>query len=139
MLIVLINVAIVHTLILPINARLAANPVDRLLTVKGMLMRRYAMNLSKKYKPKTCEKKMRCQSRILALLAILISGQAFAQYEMRKHSINSGGVVKSSASFELNSSMAQVDANQKSSAANASVSSGYWQQNNDLIFRNNFK
>ena len=97
------------------------------------------MNLSKKFKPKTCENKMRCQSRILALLAILISGQVFAQYEMRKHSINNGGVAKSSASFELNSSIAQVDANQKSSAASSSVSSGYWQQNNDLIFRNNFK
>ncbi len=78
------------------------------------------------------------------LLTGLFFGQAFAQLEMKKYSINSGSTVMQGAEFQMSSSVAQADASEKLSAGNYQVRGGFWNdsnltQNNDLIFKNSFE
>lgn len=72
------------------------------------------------------------------VFALLFTGQIFAQYELKKHSINSGGAVMTADGYELKASLAQVDASQPSSGGNYQLNSGFWPPNKDLIFKNKF-
>lgn len=65
--------------------------------------------------------------------------QSFAQYEIKKYTINSGGAQLSGGSFQLQSSIGQVDASNTQIGGDFSLSSGFWQENNDLIFKNGFE
>ncbi len=76
---------------------------------------------------------------ILILITGMAVSQAFAQYEMRSYSINSGGSKMTGGSYELNASIGQTDASDKLSAGNYSVNGGFWHENNDLIFKNGFE
>ncbi|MCF6287753.1 MAG: hypothetical protein L3J53_00765 [Proteobacteria bacterium] len=77
----------------------------------------------------------------LALLFLLGTAfsQAFAQYEMKKHTINSGGANMTGGNYELKSSIGQADASNTLSGGSFSLNGGFWQQNNDLIFKNDFE
>lgn len=77
--------------------------------------------------------------RKLLLLMVLATNQLFAAYEIRKYSINNGGSEIASQRFQLNGSIAQVDANATINSNNYQLSAGFWQQNTDLIFTNGFK
>ncbi len=85
-------------------------------------------NLSKH---KTVNKKI-----FFALLLLSILGQSFAQYEIRKHSINSGGSQLTGGSYEMRSSIGQADAGEQLSNGNYSLNGGFWHENRDLIFKN---
>ena len=76
---------------------------------------------------------------ILILVVGMAVSQAFAQYEMRKYSINSGGSKMTEGSYEMNASIGQTDASGKLSAGNYSLDGGFWHENNDLIFKNGFE
>ena len=73
------------------------------------------------------------------LLTLTVFSQAYAQLEMKKHTINSGGATMSGGGFELKASIGQVDSDDPSSGGNYSLSSGFWQQNTDLIFKDNLE
>lgn len=73
------------------------------------------------------------------IFLIFVSGQLLAALELKKHTINNAGSGSSSNRFELNSSMAQVDANSPIQTNRYELKSGFWQENTDLIFKNNFK
>lgn len=75
---------------------------------------------------------------ICLLLALAVIGQAYAQLELSKHTINNGGNVMTGGSFELKSSIGQVDASKPASGGDYQLNGGFWQQNNDLIFKNKF-
>lgn len=76
----------------------------------------------------------------LSLLVLcLVFSQSFAQFEIKKHTINSGGAKMTGGHYELRSSMGQVDASPKMSQGNYSLTGGFWQQNTDLIFKNGFE
>lgn len=74
----------------------------------------------------------------LLILGMVVS-QSYAQYEIKKYSINSGSKTMSKDQYELNSIIGQTDANKPLSAGDYSVSAGFMQENTDLIYRNGFK
>lgn len=76
---------------------------------------------------------------VLIFLIGTAFSQSFAQFEMRKHSINSGGTQMTGGGFEMKSGIGQVDASTTMSSADYAINGGYWHENNDLIFKNNFK
>ena len=77
--------------------------------------------------------------RLTLLVLALVSSQLNAAYELRKYTINNGGIKISNSRFVLNISMAQVDANTNMTATRFQLSTGFWQQNTDLIFTNRFE
>jgi len=78
--------------------------------------------------------------KIIALLIFgLAASQALAQYQMNKYSINNGGGKISGGSYEIKSSIGQVDASNTLSNGNYSLNGGFWHKNNDLIFKNGFE
>ena len=91
------------------------------------------MKQSKKHRNNNICKKLAIFSLVLA------SHQLFAAFEIKKHTINSGGSESTSQRYQLNGSIAQVDANTQLSSSSYQLSPGFWQQNTDLIFTNGFK
>ena len=77
--------------------------------------------------------------RFIFLMPMVASNQIFANYEIEKDSINNGGGKANSQRFEIQASIAQVDANLPMISNTYQLSSGFWQQNTDLIFTNGFK
>jgi len=76
-------------------------------------------------------------------IAFLVLGmafsQSFAQYKMKKYTINSGGTAMIAGQYEMTSSIGQTDANNTQTGGNYSLNGGFWQENNDLIFKNGFE
>jgi hypothetical protein len=83
----------------------------------------------------------RYSKRLTILILVIATNQLFAAYEIKKHSINNGGAKISSNRFQLNASIAQVDANQALSSNQFKLSPGFWQKlpTVDLIFNNGFE
>jgi hypothetical protein len=80
----------------------------------------------------------------LAVLSMsLFLGQAVAQYEIKKHSINNGSAIIQSTNYELRSSIGQVDASEKMLGVQFQITGGFWTANpppnNDLIFKDDFE
>lgn len=95
------------------------------------------MKYSKNFHPLFAKSKNINKSFVFILLIGTAFSQAFAQYEIKKYSINSGGTTVSGGGFELQSSTGQIDANAQLTGGNFSLNSGFWQENKDLIFKNN--
>lgn len=81
---------------------------------------------------------------ILTFFLIAFS-QPFAQYEMKKYTINSGGGdTMSGGSFTLKSSTGQVDASNTMAGGTFGLTGGFWQASaptntTELIFSNSFE
>jgi hypothetical protein len=75
----------------------------------------------------------------IALSLLLVFGYSFAQYEIKKFTINSGGGKMTGGNYEMNASIAQVDASTAQTNGNYALTGGFWQQNTDLIFKNGFE
>jgi hypothetical protein len=72
-------------------------------------------------------------------MLLMVFSQSFAQHEIKKYSINSGATVPMKGGhYEMQSSIGQVDANDTSVGGDFSLSPGYWHENRDLIFKNDF-
>jgi hypothetical protein len=69
----------------------------------------------------------------------LVFSQAFAQYEIKRYTINNGGSKLTGGNYEMNSSIGQDDASGSISSNNYSLNGGFWHKNNDLIFKNGFE
>lgn len=74
----------------------------------------------------------------------LFLGQASAQFEIKKHSINNGATTMASADFEISASVGQVDASQKMAGSQFELTGGFWteavsSQVSDLIFKDDFE
>jgi len=91
--------------------------------------------MNKSTKHQSCK----CNIKIFVLVLLCSSSQLFAAFEIKKYSINNGGSEASSQRFELNGSIAQVDASHKKASTRYELSSGFWQENTDLIFTNEFE
>lgn len=73
--------------------------------------------------------------RFLCLIVLaMVFTSSFAQYSIKKYSLNSGASKMSGGRFEMYSSIAQVEASEKQMGGNYVLSSGFWQESNDLIF-----
>ena len=81
-------------------------------------------------------KAFKYKKRFGLLLIVMAISQSFAQYEIKKYSINSGGSKLKQGQYELNSSIGQTDANNTLEAGDYSLNAGFRQENNDLIFKN---
>lgn len=75
---------------------------------------------------------------IFLILSIAIN-QAYAQFILKKSTINSGGGKLTGGSFELQGSIAQVDASDALEQGDFSLNGGFWHQNTDFIFKNDFE
>jgi len=79
----------------------------------------------------------------LILTLSIINNLVFAQLEIRKYSINNGGDKMAGGGYEMNSSIAQIDASTIQSGGNFTLNAGFWHRNNssvvDLIFENGFE
>ncbi len=77
------------------------------------------------------------------LVTLTTFTHAYGQLSIKKHTINNGGTAMSAEGFELKGSIGQVDAAPTASEGhgitNYSLSSGFWQQNTDLIFKDNLE
>jgi len=87
---------------------------------------------------------LRKKKKILVTLLTLIVSQSFAQYEIKKYTINNGGGKMSGGNYEMTSSIGQVDASGTLSNGNYSLNGGFWHEANntpqgDLIFTNGFE
>jgi len=84
-------------------------------------------------------KRPKKKSVLILMISLMGFSQSFAQYEMRKHTINSGGTNMSGGTYELKSSLGQVDASNTMSLGIYQLTGGFWHENNDLIFKNGFE
>jgi len=81
---------------------------------------------------------------LVILLSGLFLGQAHAQFEIKKHSINNGATTMASSNFEISASVGQVDASLQMTGEQFALTGGFWTeavsaQNNDLIFKDDFE
>jgi len=76
------------------------------------------------YKHKILSKKS-----ILILLLAMAFSQAFAQYEIKKYTINSGGTTSSGGAYQVSGSIGQVDASNQLTGGSYSLNGGFWSQN----------
>ncbi|MFK8013592.1 MAG: hypothetical protein AB8B80_16255 [Marinicellaceae bacterium] len=76
---------------------------------------------------------------VFLIMLVMAVSQSYAQYEIRKYSINSGSSTISEGQYEMTSSIAQVDASNELSSGDYTIRAGVWQQNTDLIKRNGFE
>lgn len=80
------------------------------------------------------------RNKVLSLLVLgLVFSQSFAQYEMKKHTINSGGQTSTGGNYQVSGSIGQVDASNELAGGNFSLNGGFWHPENDLIFKNGFE
>jgi len=83
---------------------------------------------------------MKTAKKIIYVIVIsLFLNQAYAQYAIKKHTINNGGGKLTGGSYELNGSVGQIDASNSMSGGTYTINGGFWQENNDLIFKNGFE
>ncbi|MCX7555067.1 hypothetical protein OS175_14415 [Marinicella sp. S1101] len=79
------------------------------------------------------------RKKVMILILGMTFSSAFAQYEITKNTINSGGGTLENGAYQLNGSIAQVDATVQMTEDEYALNGGFWQQNNDLIFRSGFE
>lgn len=79
-------------------------------------------------------------NKILVFSFIFIFSNAIAGngYEIKKHVISSGGGLSEGGNYKVNGSIAQMTT-EKSIGGGYVINSGFWQNNSDLIFKNNFE
>lgn len=75
----------------------------------------------------------------MILLLGLAFSPSFAQYEIKKYSINSGGKTDGTDTYQITGSFAQLDARSNQAETLYAISSGFWQENTDLIYKNSFE
>ena len=76
---------------------------------------------------------------VFLLVLSMVFSHAFAQYSIRKYTINNGGEKVSGGTYELNASIGQVDASSTMSIGAYSLKGGFWHRSNNLIFKNGFE
>ena len=76
---------------------------------------------------------------IFPLILGMAFSQSFAQYEIKKYTINSGGSTISQGQYELTSSIGQTDASNRQANGDYSLNAGFLQESNDIIFKNGFE
>ena len=72
---------------------------------------------------------------ISLLILALVFSQGYAQYEIKKHTINSGGSILSKGEYELKSSIGQTDAHATIAGGDYSLNAGFRTENTDLIYK----
>ena len=73
------------------------------------------------------------------LLFSLMISQAVAQYEITKHTISNGGGTSTGGNYVIKSSVGQVVASQPLTGGDYQINSGFWQENQNLIYKNGFE
>ena len=100
--------------------------------------------MNKKNRNKNLNIKVTHTRRLLLVLSCLLASQALAQFSMKKHTINSGGAKMTGGSYQLTSSIGQVDASNTLVGGTYSFKGGFWTHGtntntNEIIFENSFE
>ena len=74
----------------------------------------------------------------LAVFLLLCSTSSFSVYQIQKFSINNGGSPKQNTKYHLNASVGQAVGQSTNTSSRFHLSSGFWHENTDLIFFNQF-
>jgi len=85
----------------------------------------------------------RIRYEIVLLIIFMISSQTFAQYSIKKYTINSGGSTMNGGNYQVSASIGQVDASNTLNGGSYNLTGGFWQPssntNNEIIFVNSFE
>ncbi|WP_395374466.1 hypothetical protein [Marinicella sp. W31] len=95
----------------------------------------------KKCKQPTIRKHVIQAGIVLAMMGLLSAAvaQQGGVYEITKSTLNSSGGGKSSAgTYEVQGTIAQLDASEELSGGGFSVTGGFWPGSDDVIFKNGF-
>jgi len=80
---------------------------------------------------------------ILILLFGFAINQAYAQYQIKRSSINNGGITNTVSHYRINASIGQVDSSNPQAQGGYIITGGFWLQNNiqktENIFNNGFE
>lgn len=83
------------------------------------------------------------QKKIIIVFLSCIVGQVFAQYQIKRYTINSGGGKTSGGGYSIHSSIGQVDASSTFSGGTYTLNGGFWHENrgpiSDTIFIDGFE
>lgn len=88
-------------------------------------------------------RKMNHKLRLMLVLVSLVASQSFAQFEIKKYTINSGGASMTGGNYQLTASIGQVDASEHTNGGSFSLTGGFWQPSSntsdEIIFANSFE
>lgn len=89
-------------------------------------------------------KRIKYKKLFLIFILGMAFSQTFAQYEIKKYTVNNGGGKMTSTSYEMNGSIGQVDASKAQTSATYSLNGGFWHEKDntpqpELIFANGFE
>ena len=76
---------------------------------------------------------------VLAILAQSTDQPLGSDYAIKREVLSNGGGVSRGATFQLIGSFSQTDASQTMTGQSYTLTGGYWQGNDDLIFINEFE
>ncbi len=77
--------------------------------------------------------------KVVFLVFFTVVSQGLAQFDVTKYTINNGGTKSSGENFVVTASIGQLDAVSNLSAEGFLLRGGFWQQKEDLIFKNDFE
>lgn len=85
-------------------------------------------------------KNIKIRKKVFLLFVLgMVFNQSFAQYEIRKYTINNGGSKMMGGAYKVTSSIGQVDASTAQVTGNYNLNGGFWHGNDNLIFKNGFE
>lgn len=89
-------------------------------------------------------KRIKHKELLLTFILGMAFSQTFAQYKINNYTINNGGGEMIGGNYEMNSSIAQVDASATQTGGNYSLNGGFWHEKDntpqpELIFTNGFE
>ncbi len=73
---------------------------------------------------------MKKNKAIIVMLMCVITTHVFAQYAIKKYTINNGGGKMSGGQYQIQGSIGQVDASNTLSQNNYSLNGGFWHKTN---------
>ncbi len=89
-------------------------------------------------------KKSNIYNFILLVITVMTVTATYGQFEIKKHTVNSGGTTMMAGSIVMHSSIGQVDASNQLTSDSFVIKGGFWQTNSttsstDIIFTNSFE
>lgn len=84
---------------------------------------------------------MKIKNKLTLILFTLLAFNAVnAAYEMKSYTINNGASkIMKGGGYEMQSSIGQVDGSQTMIKDDYQLNGGFWHENTDLIFKNDFE
>jgi hypothetical protein len=73
---------------------------------------------------------------VVLFIFVIAINHSNAQLQITKHTINNGGGMASGGTYVIKSSIGQIDAKHSLIGGDYHVNGGFWNENQDLIYKN---